>query len=273
MPWCPKCKSEYVEGIKECKKCHCNLVEQLIKEDEIIAYGEMVHLQGLADMLKENGISSARIEYDAGQEKNALLVDSKERPNAAKCIEDMMRLRNEQRYRQMQRVRPGRNLGVNEVYQNKREKAEDVKSSAYALIIVGIGGIILDALCVFDIIQIRMSVFTKTITCSVMGFLFICLVVFGILSVKSFKSLLFFAKEEDKMTGEIEKWYKKELSAGQIDAMLADTMDPSLSEEEKYFPRMEQIRNLMAEKFMNLDPSYADNMAETIYQELFEDAD
>ena len=273
MPWCPKCKSEYVEGIQECKKCHCKLVDQLIQPDEIIAYGDPEQLNQIKEMLQSNGVASAKVDFDPGQGNHCLIVSIEERPQAVKCVEDMMRLGNEQRYQQIRGSRPGRSLGTNEMDQNKKEQAEDVKSSAYALIIVGIAGLILDALCVFGIIPLKVSTFTKTITCSTMGFLFLCLIVMGFWSVKSFKNLLSFAKEEDKLTGEIEKWYKKELSAGKIDDMLKDIMDENLPEEEKYFPRTEQIKLVLSDKFMNLDPAYADNMVETIYQELFENAD
>lgn len=33
MPWCPKCRSEYVEGIAECGECKIPLVEKLPEEE------------------------------------------------------------------------------------------------------------------------------------------------------------------------------------------------------------------------------------------------
>ncbi|MDE6742563.1 MAG: hypothetical protein K2J95_01640 [Lachnospiraceae bacterium] len=270
MPWCPKCKNEYVEGIKRCKKCDCSLVEQLIRKEDSIAKGAPTQLQSIVDLLHQNNISSARVQYDEGEEIHYLLVDPEERDAAANVVSEIARMENQMRYQKMRSVGGGSNNGSNEIYQNKMEQAQEVKSSAYALIIVGIVGSVFNILYIFNVIPIRWSTFTKTVTCSVMGVLFLALIIMGFLSVKSFKSLLSFAKEEDKMTGEIEKWYQKELTSEQIDAMLEGRMEPNLPEEEKYFYRIEQIRHVLTEKFMNLNPAYADNMTEKIYQELYE---
>lgn len=273
MPWCPKCKSEYVEGIEKCKKCNCNLVEQLIRQEDTIAKGDPAQLQNIADLLHQNNISSARVQYDEGEEIHYVLVDPEEREAAAKVVSEIMRMENQMRYQKMRNAGGGRSNGSNEIYQNKMEQAQEVKSSAFALMIVGTVGLIFDILYILNVIPIRWNTFTKTVTCSVMGVLFLTLIIMGFLSVKSFKSLLSFAKEEDKMTGEIEKWYQKELTSEQIDAMLEGRMERDLPEEEKYFYRIEQIRHVLTEKFMNLGPAYADNMTEKIYQELYEHED
>ena len=34
MPWCPKCKNEYYEGIKVCADCGCELVDSLKEWEE-----------------------------------------------------------------------------------------------------------------------------------------------------------------------------------------------------------------------------------------------
>ena len=84
-----------------------------------------------------------------------------------------------------------------------------------------------------------------------------------------FKKLRVFAQEEDRRTEEILKWGKS-LEINAIDEPMEGL---GLAEEEKYFGRMEIIRQLMKDRFVNLDPDYADDVCEKIYQELYDDAE
>lgn len=40
MPWCPKCKNEYVEGITVCADCGCRLVDSLDSAEDELSCGE-----------------------------------------------------------------------------------------------------------------------------------------------------------------------------------------------------------------------------------------
>ena len=92
MPWCPKCKCEYKDGITECADCKIPLVDELPEEA-----AEVVQNIPAYEVTSEDATAASE---DADQHTSA------------------------------------------GVYQDKKAKAEDFKSSAYTLLIVGILGII-----------------------------------------------------------------------------------------------------------------------------------
>jgi len=78
MPFCPKCRAEYVAGVEECPDCHVPLVQELPPKDDV-RYIELVELQRVPDevsgvmmkgILESNGIDvilrSAKIPWYNG---------------------------------------------------------------------------------------------------------------------------------------------------------------------------------------------------------------
>lgn len=157
-------------------------------------------------------------------------------------------------------------------YENNNKKAAEYKSSAIALMIVGILGLIFVGLVFFNVIPINMVPSWKAIACAFMCLFCLFLIITGISSIKTVKSLLTLAKEEDTVTAEVEKWYKEELSKDKIENFIIEHNPEyiKLSESEKYFHRCDVIKFALTKKFMNLNVSFVDNMIEKIYQDLFE---
>lgn len=54
MPWCPKCKYEYREGVKKCSDCNIELVEVLSEEDYIDENEEKERREFLDELKKES---------------------------------------------------------------------------------------------------------------------------------------------------------------------------------------------------------------------------
>ena len=49
MPWCPKCKNEYVDGVKTCVDCGCDLVGSLEEmEKEGLIFGTQEEMEAKA---------------------------------------------------------------------------------------------------------------------------------------------------------------------------------------------------------------------------------
>lgn len=157
-------------------------------------------------------------------------------------------------------------------YEDKNNKAIEIKNSAIALIIVGLLCLIIVLLVFFNVIDLHVTVSWKNICCSFMGIFSLFLIITGILSIKSFKVTLNLAKEEDKITEEIEKWYKINITRTKLDNFIQQNVPEyeTLNEEELFFYRNSLIYKTLIDTFMNLDEKYAEHMAEVIYSDLYE---
>ncbi|MBR3514936.1 MAG: hypothetical protein IKO10_01160 [Lachnospiraceae bacterium] len=242
MAWCPECRYEFVEGVKECPKCHVALVEDLSKIKNTDASDpEEMFLAEDSEETEEEPNEAAVFDHDTEDTAN---------PNVAENIR-----------------KQGRPYVYQHPYQSKAQKAEDAKSSGIAQVLVGAFVLVFTILWAFDLLPIRMTIERRFISCGILGAFSLFLLILGVFSLRSFKKLAVFAAEEDRRTDEILKWGKS-LETDAIDAPMEGL---GLAEEEKYYGRVEVIRQLMTERFMNLDPDYAEDVCEKIYQQLYDE--
>lgn len=153
-------------------------------------------------------------------------------------------------------------------YRNSAVKAEDNRISAYMLFLVGIlgfAGVILVFTGIIPLFPAGGT--TRYFVCGVMGALFILFIVFGVVSMRDSKLLLVQAQSENSLLSEITKWCDENLSAEQIDSGL---FEDEMSEEQKYFKRTDRMKELINDKFMNLDQGLLEHFVDEYYQGLFE---
>lgn len=231
MAWCPRCKNEYVEGIKICADCGAELVESL--EEEKSQEGDMEAIPEAESFLEEESL-----------------------------LEEESFLEAEPSMPEEYRKRTG-------VYQNSAQKAEENKSSAYTLLIVGVLGLAAVVLIMFGVIPLyQNAATTRYLVCGVMGVLFLLFIIFGIVSMRTFKVLTVKAKSEDSLVSEMTKWCQENLSAEEIDKGLFEAENSA--EEQKYFKRTDKMKQMINDKFMNLDEEFLDHFVDDYYQNLFE---
>ena len=238
MAWCPKCKSEYVEGMTVCADCGCELVETLEKEK---------HSSWEEDM-EERAAEIQKIE-------EALAMDEQ----LAEQI-----LNSEEFAFENPEERPK----LTTHYVNNAEKAEENRSSAFTLLFVGTLGLIFIVLYFFDLLPIHRNVVNKYMVSGVMGVLFLLFIVMGIISMKNSRILAKKARKENSLTREIKRWCRENFDKDSIDQELSIT---DASEEIKYFQRVERMKALIQKQFMNLDEGYLDRLLDEMYPEFFED--
>ena len=231
MPWCPKCETEYREGILTCADCGSALVEDLNSKIENTS-------------IEPTFLSSEDTAVNEMTEEEALafLEESKK-----EALERRKRLEEG----------PG-------LYVESSKKAQEFKSGGLSLLFVGGLGLICILLILFGIIPLHMNLFSKYLIIGVMGSLFILFIVMGFLSVKSYKKFEIKASEEDTLTQNLTSWVKENLHKEQIDADIEEA-----SEELLYFLRTEKMKEMITHKFLNLDAAFLDSFIDDIYPEIF----
>lgn len=146
------------------------------------------------------------------------------------------------------------------------DKYDDIMSSSYTLILVGIVGIIFMILVWMKIIPLPISSETSWLFNSVMGGVFIIFIIAGIVSFMHAKQVRIEADAEDKLIEELLSWADENIHAEDIDEDL-DTTQPM---ELLYFNRADKIRDLLMYQFENADEALIYEYTEQIYQKLYE---
>ncbi len=236
MAWCPVCKCEYKAGITKCAECKVDLVDSLEneQEDTIFLQSEDENDAECMDSLTEN--------------ENIHFIDREAQMAAVKIAKK-----------------------ITSGYRNSEEMSNENKSSAYILLPVGTLGIITLVLIWLDIIPLYSSVTSKIIVSTVMGALFIVFVVMGILSLKNAKKFKEKASKEGDLSKEILNYFSENMSADELDKKIADSEWETLSEEERYFKRIDCIRECITKQFMNLEENYVDYMCDEVYNKFYEE--
>ena len=146
MPWCPKCETEYREGIEICADCGSVLVDELItSKNNADSSFEPTFLSPLKD------------------EMNDMTEDQ-----ALAFIEETKKDALERR----KRLEEGPGL-----YVDSSQKAQDFKSGGLSLLFVGGLGFIFILLILLGVIPLHMNLFSKYLITGVMGTLFLLFII------------------------------------------------------------------------------------------------
>ena len=154
------------------------------------------------------------------------------------------------------------------VYQDKKAKAEDFKSSAYTLLLTGFLGWASLGLMELGMLPIQFAAPGKYFTYAVMGGLFAVFILIGLLSYRSAKKYEREAENEENLTAQIKDWVHNNLSADKVKEQVPFAEDTP--DEMRYFAYFAAIKESVVQTFGTLDASYVESVCEELYAELFD---
>ena len=267
MPWCPKCKNEYKKGYEVCADCGCKLMDSL--GPEMVAYfGTEDEADRIVEYLEENGIDYAYTRYNSKDGQYEVLIQESRKEE----IRGFMRT-------YFTKIAPVEIPDPSEMeiqtydeppvmtprYKDPSERADEYKSGAQTLLLVGIVGAILLVLLDMGIVPLALSNESKILINVVMGGMFIVFIALGINSVKTYKKLLKQSEEDENLENDIVDWFGKSVT---ID-MIASNENKRDSEEALYFGRIKKIKEIVSAQYKDLDLSFLEYISDKLYNNLF----
>lgn len=315
MPWCPICKNEYREGFTHCNDCDMDLVESLDQGPVKIMYGMKEQIEQFHEYLQQCGITESFVRFNPDDKNHDLYVPGPQAGPATTAIrqliqeqtkereEEMMELA-EQQYRAqlgeegefdeeelkqmmqekmtqtMSRPRKGGGVKKETVYVDKKRKAEEYKSSAFSLIIVGIAGLVFLVLLLMGVLPVRFAGASKVMISTVMGALFLLFLVMGFLSFGSYKKYLVVAQAEADLIDEINAYLAEKATRNTIDSMVKEKSQivaqaggevvTEDDEADMYYVRMRMIKGILNVQYPDADILLTDYLAEEWYGKVYE---
>lgn len=231
--WCPKCKNEYREGFTVCADCGSELVEDLN------ALSDDMSLENAGDESEAPEITENENETEEGNGSQEESTGDSDNPKPTA------------------------------VYVPKRSRYEDNRSSAFIFLCVGGIGCVLVLLHILGVFDFNLTAFSKIMTNTVMGALFVIFVIVGIVSAGNAARYKKEMNEEEALTEVICSSFRESYTREDIDnaCQAEEGTDPYDTWRRRYQFIKEQITAGHSE----LIEEYLEYITEKIYNEYYEE--
>lgn len=309
MPWCPKCKNEYREGITVCADCGTPLVDDFVEEivkEEVFSTPVEELAERFKAFLEYSDIHSGSYEYEEEKEGFVFYVGKKDFKQAKKLFKGFAITESENAVKkaleempaanQIPNLEEGEELSEQELAQLAESVAEGLKEEVEQDEETRKDSSHLRAPAKVYMKQedkykdLHSTAYTFLIA-GVAGLAFVALnamgmisfignmlayvlytVIFGgciVVSVTSFRDAKK-AKEQIRDEEDLTANVKKWLEGNITANVLAEVEDEALGDEVNYLNKMEHMAKLLTKAFPELDTDYADQLCEEFYGEKFE---
>ncbi|MCR5830026.1 MAG: hypothetical protein K6F93_06760 [Lachnospiraceae bacterium] len=227
MPWCPKCRTEYQEGIEKCADCGSDLVDELPEEEIPEENDTDIEIESIEEGIDEEGLINP---------------------------EDLSEEELEEFKSQIKRSRePAK------VYVSKADESRDMVQTAVTFLVFAVILIVLFVLGALDVIPWFSSI-PSVIVLGAMS-LGCCLV--GINAAMRARRAQEKVGDEEKIKESVQTWLDEHVVKENIEEMFA-SVEP---EEVKYMKEIEYVKDELMKEIEGLDEALADTMVEAYFDE------
>ena len=285
MPWCPVCKNEYREGYTHCNDCDVDLVDSLEEGPRALIAGAEYDMNRMAELLQAKDVECF---VRPGQRKDEfeLYVTEEHAERATAYLQSYVQAMMQQQEKE-RRAAMGMDVDAEDgadtetpeeqqtperaaLYEDKNNKAEDAKSSAVALLLVGGLGLVFIVLLMLDYLPIHLFGLGKYLVSGIMAAMFLVFIAMGFSSIKTYKKYLGIAEEEQKNIEQIMDLLAQHMSKEVIDTKLAGEPEemPQI-----YYSRLALIKEFLETHYGGLEPALLEKLADDWYEELYGESD
>ena len=298
MPWCPKCKNEYMDGIIVCADCGTALVDELPREtagDAPVIIGTF-SLKEAAETaltyLLYGGVSTAALipaEKDEVQQEETiqdevqqeetrlnLVVAHFQKVDAemllaplgveenlndeilAEILPDIEEKLSEIENEEASYMLSDLRTESSSVYVKQKDKFNDLKFSGISFIVFGILGLIVLTLNITGVIHLF-----NTFSSIIMIVVFVVFLLVGITSLIRAGKMKDIVRGESEIADEVSTWIQETITDEWID----ERYDPAASEEDNYFQVHSALCELLSGQFPLLDKDYVDQLMDERYNQ------
>lgn len=285
MPWCPVCKNEYREGYTHCNDCDVDLVDSLEEGPRALIAGAEYDMNRMAELLQAKDVECF---VRPGQRKDEfeLYVTEEHAERATAYLQSYVQAMMQQQEKE-RRAAMGMDVDAEDgadtetpeeqqtperaaLYEDKNNKAEDAKSSAIALLLVGGLGLVFIVLLMLDYLPIHLFGLGKYLVSGIMAAMFLVFIAMGFSSIKTYKKYLGIAEEEQKNIEQIMDLLAQHMSKEMINTKLAGEPEemPQI-----YYSRLALIKEFLETHYGGLEPALLEKLADDWYEELYGESD
>ncbi len=290
MSWCPKCKTEYKEGITVCADCGSTLVEELKQHcDQCVAmFNKEDEANKFLEFLTYSNIMDTSIVYDETQEAYGVYVtedtldEAKKLYRAFDSSEAKKKTEEDNPLKEaleeaFEKTEAGDGEDFNQdveiplakvmpkssvTYVKKEERYNDFRSSFYIFLVFGIAGIIFTGLNIAGVV----SLFSSILQYIILGGVSIAFIVIAIISYNKSKTLFDEIDDEKEITASIKEWLSENITV----ETLAQFDNETDAKEVIFLKKIDYIKNSLYEHYTFDNDSYVDELIEEFYNENFE---